>query len=208
MLDPQNYESTEKLSDEALLEKGSEYQVEIDGLESDLEDLKAKATGKKSKLKRFAAHIAKIFHAREMGADLYLLNDGGLTEEAPDLEGSLPLGDAPERGPEEPPEEGLPLEEATETLSPGEDATYPAQQAGQIYQAKGTAKNTLTVKESPRGWTGRVSGKPVAIDRETAKQAMSDVEDYLKEEYALDWKPTIEITEISEEEGDEVGVEL
>lgn len=215
MLDPNNYESTEALNPDELLEYGSASQVEIDGLESDVDDLKAKLKTKKEEMAKHSKRISMIFHAQESGASLYKLKDGGITEEGPDLEGSLPLGPAPQQEVELPLDDDTPLEEAAdyeEEELPDEGPGfkgYPDEQDGQVYKAKGTLGNTLTVKQSATGWTGRISGKPVAINLGSARDAMAGVEDYLNEDFVLDWQPTIEIAEVSEEDADaEFGVEL
>ncbi len=209
MLDPNNYEITEPLNPDELLEYGSAAQVEIDGLESDVDDLKAKLKTKKEKIAKHAKRIAMIFHAQESGASLFKLKDGGITEEAPDLEGSLPLGDEPEQPVELPLDDDLIEEVHEEPVGRVEKEpegsklqTYPPEQDGQVYKAKGSLGNTLNVRQSVRGWTGRISGKPVALDLETAQEAMAGVEDYLKEEFVLDWTPTIEIAEVSEAESE------
>jgi hypothetical protein len=218
MLDPNNYESTEALNTDELLEYGSAAQVEIDGLDADLEDLKEKTKGKKEAKAKQAKRIAMIFHAQESGASLFKLKDGGITEERPDLEGSLPLGDAPQQPVELPLDDDLieevheaPVgrveqddgnEDSSDKQEGSKPQTYPAEQDGQIYKAKGTLGNTLNVRQSVRGWTGRISGKPVALDKGTALEAMAGVEDYLKEEFVLDWTPTIEIAEVSEAESE------
>jgi hypothetical protein len=212
-MEPNNYASLDPLGPDALLEKGTEFQREIDGLEAELDDLKAETKDKKENLARFQKKVAAIFHARESGADLWLLNGGELTDERPDTEGSLPLRLIPDEVEE--PEGSLPLTDedtasdepeggraAAENDAPG----YPEEQAGQVYQGKSSAGNTCTVKEPSPGsgkWTGRVSGKPIAIEQPLVI-AFRLVEEFTGDTGpdGIDWKPTLEIQTVDEEDVD------
>lgn len=110
----------------------------------------------------------------------------------------LPVGekrDSPaptllDNGGEAPPEEPEPDTEPVEDVA---GRIYPAEEPGQIYQGKSAQGNTCTVKNTAGKptWVGRVSGKPVAIDRPTAAEAMQMVEDHVKGE--IDWQPTLEL---------------
>ena len=202
-MDPNQYASIEPLGPDALLEKGTEYQRQIDGLEAELDDLKSEVSEKKADMTRFQNKVAAIFHARESGQDLYQLRGGELTSDPPD-EDTLPLGEPPPEAVDTPVEEGsLPLEEESGVQATSE---YPEEEAGQVYQGKSSAGNTCTVKETKPGngkWTGRVSGKPVAIEQ-TLPEAFRIVEEHVGDtgDIGIDWKPTLEIEAVDEDEVD------
>lgn len=211
-MDPNEYASLEPLSPDALLEKGTAYQREIDGLEAEVDDLKAEKKEKEDRLKRFKDKIARIFHTRERGGELWILNGGELTDEPPDSD-TLPLGDPPEEAPEEPADDAEAPEAADDEGEPPAPGAYPEEQPGQVYKGKSSAGNSCTVRESAPGsgkWRGLVSGK-LCIQDVSLQEAFAGVEEKVGDTAeGIEWEPTLEIEDVDEDDvdADLAGVDL
>lgn len=195
-LNPNNYASLEPLSPEELLEHLATFQRNTDAAEADWQDCKDAAKDAKEKFEKLRGKVAMIGRAREAGHALYELKGGELSEDTPDTEGTLDLGEPDDDvvvdlgdDPQSEAEELFPSEEATT----GGMRIYPAEQEGQVYQGKSSQGNTCTVKMQVGGWYGRVSGKPISAQVKTAAIAMKAVDAYL-DEY-VDWNPTVTLDE-------------
>lgn len=190
-LDPNNYASLEPLDAEELIEKLAEFQRNADAAEADWEDMKAETKEAKEKYEGWREKVATIGRARESAHPLYLLNDGNLTEEKPDEDGSLPLGEPEDDAPvvDLDDDAGTP-EEVVEPPAPAK-RIYPAEQDGQVYQGKTSQGNTCTVKQQAGGWYGRVSGKPIAVKQDLAAKAMRLVDEHTDEQ--IEWNPTVSL---------------